>query len=62
MVSLVLLERDDQPEQHIEQEPWNSARDQGYQECQPNPECANTEKFGESAAYTQEHAIAPRSA
>lgn len=49
---------DDQPEQQIEQDAWNAARQQGDQKCQAKPKRADPKELTESSADAEEDAVA----
>jgi hypothetical protein len=49
---------DDQPEQQVEQDAWNAARQQSDEKCQAKPERADPKELPESSANTEEDTVA----
>lgn len=57
-----LFPGDNNPEQHIEQEPGHASRQECDQESQAEPEGGNPEKFTQPAAYTRDDPVGSRTA
>lgn len=52
-----LLRWNHDPEQQVDQNPWYSAGNERNDHTQPEPECTDTEKLGQSATNTCQHSV-----
>ena len=51
------LARDNDPQDRIDQDPGDAAGQQGQDQSQPEPECADPEELAQSAAYAGNNPI-----